>query len=160
MTRRVSSVGFTLIELVVTVAIIGLLAAMAVPTFQIAEQRSRETDFKLALREIRKAIDAYKQAGDEGRVEKKADETGYPPTLDVLVDGVPDQRDPNNAKIYFLRRIPRDPFFSDPSVPPQNSWKLRSYESEPDAPEEGKDIFDVYDGSGGVGLNGIPYAKW
>ena len=123
-------------------------------------QRSREQDLRLSLREIRKAIDAYKVAVEQGRVESKADESGYPPTLDLLVQGVPDQRDPNKANIHFLRRIPRDPFFTDPTVPAQGTWRLRSYESDPDSPAEGKDVYDVYSGSRGVGLNGVPYAKW
>ena len=160
MTYRSRPCGFTLIELVVTLAIVGLLAAIAVPTAEVAMQRSREQDLRLSLREIRKAIDAYKVAVEQGRVESKADESGYPPTLDLLVQGVPDQRDPNKANIHFLRRIPRDPFFTDPTVPAQGTWRLRSYESDPDSPAEGKDVYDVYSGSSRIGLNGVPYAKW
>ena len=155
-----SARGFTLVELVVTVAIVGLLASMAVPAAEMAYKRSREQDLKLALREIRRAIDAYKDGVDQGLVETKVGETGYPPNLQVPVEGVPNQRDPNKAKIYFLRRIPRDPFSADPTAAAQETWRLRSYESEPDAPEEGKDVYDVYSRSSATGLNGVPYAKW
>jgi general secretion pathway protein G len=152
--------GFTLIELVITVAIVGLLASVAIPTAELVFQRNHEQELRLALREIRAGIDAYKQAVDDGRVEGKVDETGYPPTLEVLVQGVPNQRDPNKAKLYFLRRIPRDPFSHDENVTPQGTWGLRSYESGPDEPAEGKDVYDVHSKSTGIGLNAVPYTKW
>jgi len=154
------SLGFTLIELVITVAIIGLLASIAVPTGEIVVQRNKEQDLRLALRDIRKAIDAYKQAYDEGRMVKLVGESGYPPSLKVLVAGVPDAKNPDKAKIYFLRRIPRDPMSADSESPPEQTWGLRSYESEPDSPSEGRDVFDVYTKSAGVALNGVPYREW
>ena len=123
-------------------------------------QRSREHDLRVALRQIRGALDAYKRAVDEGRVAKKADESGYPPSLDVLVRGVPDEKNPEKAKIYFLRRLPRDPFNSDSSAPPARTWGKRSYASPPEAPQEGKDVFDVYSLAEGKGLNGIAYREW
>ena len=115
---------------------------------------------RVALRDIRSAIDAYKQATDEGRVAKKADESGYPPTLEVLATGAPNNKDPEKRNIYFLRRIPRDPFFADPEAPAEKTWGLRSYESPPDNPSEGKDVFDVYSLSTGKGLSGVPYKQW
>jgi general secretion pathway protein G len=151
--------GFTLIELVVTVAIVGILASVTVPLAQLTLQRSKERALHLALREIRTAVDAYKQAADEGRIAKAADASGYPPTLQVLVAGVEDAKRVDHRKIYFLRRLPRDPF-----APPENdaasSWGKRSYESPPDAPAEGRDVFDVYSLAPGNGLNGIPYRQW
>lgn len=154
------SAGFTLIELIVVVAIVAILASGLLPLAELAAQRSRETDLHAGLRDIRTAIDAYKKATDEGRVMKKADQSGYPPSLDALVSGVPDEKSPDKRKIYFLRRLPRDPFFDDPSVADDKTWGLRSYESPPDDPREGDDVFDVYSKSSKTGLNGIPYRKW
>ena len=153
--------GFTLIEMVITVAIVGLLASAAFPMAEVAVQRSRESELHDALRQIRSAIDAYKQAADEGRVLAEAQKTGYPPTLQVLVDGVADAKSPNKEqKIYFLRRIPRDPLSTDATLPAEATWGKRSYASPPDAPQEGEDVYDVYTLATGVALNGIPYRQW
>ena len=100
--------GFTLIELLVTVAIVAILASIALPLAELSTQRSREAELRSALREIRTAIDAYKQAADQGRVKKSLEQTGYPPNLDLLVNGVEDEKDPKKARIYFLRRLPRE----------------------------------------------------
>jgi general secretion pathway protein G len=157
---RVRSRGFTLIEIVVTVAIVGLLASAVLPLAQLGVKRGKEQDLRVALREIRTAIDDYKAAADQGRIELEVGQTGYPPILDVLVDGVKDLRDPDGKMIYFLRRLPRDPFYPDPSVAAADTWGLRSYASPPDAPEPGDDVYDVYPLTSGVGLNGIPYRDW
>ena len=111
-----TAAGFTLIELVITVAIVAILASGLIPLTQLAAQRSKEQELRSSLREIRTAIDAYKKAIDDSRIEKKADQTGFPPKLDVLVEGVKDMKTPDGTKIYFLRRIPRDPFFEDSTV--------------------------------------------
>jgi general secretion pathway protein G len=152
--------GFTLIEMVVTVAILGVLAAGAVPLAEMAAQRSREAELRLALRQIRTALDEYKRAYDAERIEQRVGASGYPPNLGVLVSGVVDAADPQGARIYFLRRIPRDPFHRDPSVPAERTWGKRSYASPPQAPREGADVFDVHSLAGGVGLNGVPYREW
>src|SRR6185369_10924705 len=104
--------GFTLIELLVTLAILGLLATLAVPVGQTVSQRRNEQDLRRDLHEIRKAIDAYKVAYDEGRIAKSIVGNGYPKSLETLVEGVPDQKSAKRAKIFFLRRVPRDPFNS------------------------------------------------
>ena len=152
--------GFTLIELVVTVAIIGILAATVLPLAQISAQRAKESELRVAVRQIRDAIDAYKAAGDAGQIERQADASGYPPSLRVLAGGVADIKSAQPKLIYFLRRVPRDPFYPDIDTPADETWGLRSYESPPDAPAPGDDVFDVYSLSEKTGLNGLPYREW
>jgi general secretion pathway protein G len=151
--------AFTLIELIITVAIVGILASAVVPLAQLGLQRHKEQELRTALRQIREAIDAYKQAADDGRIEKKSDASGYPPNLDVLVKGVEDVKKPDKPMIYFLRRMPRDPLAQGESTAAQ-SWGKRSYASPPDEPREGDDVFDVYSRAEGEGLNGVPYREW
>lgn len=152
--------GFTLIEMVVTVAVVAVLAAMAVPVMQVTNQRAKESELRLALRQLREGIDTYKRYSDEGRIARPADGNGYPPTLQALVDGVPDARAPGKGRIHVLRRLPRDPFSTDPSVDAAATWGLRSYASPAEAPAPGADVFDVYSRAPGLGLNGLPYRAW
>jgi general secretion pathway protein G len=152
--------GFTLIEMMVTLAIIAVLATLVVPMAQISVQRSKEQELRLALREIRNAIDAYKRASDEGRLPRDSNSNGYPANLQVLVDGVADDKHPKRQKIRFLRRLPRDPMFPDTSVDAEKTWGLRSYSSEAGDPKEGSDIYDVYSRSPLPGLNSVPYRVW
>lgn len=146
--------GFTLIELVIAVAIVAVLATAALPLNELVVQRAKEQDLRRALREIRSGIDAYKQAVDEGRIVKKADESGYPKRLEDLVQGVEDQKSPRRDKIYFLRRLPPDPLTQD------GKWGLRAYASPPEDPREGDDVFDVFSMASGKGINGRPYREW
>ena len=150
--------GFTLIEMVITVAIVAILASAVAPVAQLSVQRHKEQELRTALRRVREAIDAYKQAADEGRIEKKADASGYPATLAVLVEGVEDIKKPDKPKIYFLRRLPRDPFAVD-STATDKAWGKRAYTSPPDNPREGDDVFDIYSQAEGKGLNGVPYKE-
>lgn len=152
--------GFTIIELLITLAIMAVLATAVLPVAEVSIQRTKEQDLRRALYEIRSGIDAYKRAVDDGRIPKIAGTTGYPKYLDLLVTGVPDQRDPKHTKIFFLRRIPRDPMNPDVAGSEANSWALRSYASEADKPREGDDVYDVYSTSAKIGLNGVPYKKW
>jgi general secretion pathway protein G len=152
--------GFTLIELLVTLALVGLLAAIAVPMADVAARRGKEQELRESLRSIRRAIDAYKQAGDEGRIQRPADASGYPPSLRVLVDGVADLRDPASRPIRFLRSIPREPFSDPERHSAEASWGKRAYASPPEAPAEGRDVFDVYSRDPRTGLDGVPYRQW
>lgn len=145
--------------MVVVVAIVGILASAAIPFVQYGEHRMKEHELRLALREIRQALDAYQKATLEGRVPRKVDGTGYPPDLATLTEGVTDLKTPDARKIYFLRRIPRDPF-APPETSDSDMWGLRSYASPPDEPKAGDDVYDVYSLSPGTGSNGAPYRDW
>jgi general secretion pathway protein G len=147
------SKGFTFIELMITVAIVALLASIALPLAEVTVQRNKEKEFRHTLREIREAIDAYKRAADEGTIERPADATGYPATLAVLAEGVTDKRKTDGSKVFFLRRVPADPISGE-------DWALRSYASTATEPQPGKDVFDVYSRSQEKGLNGVPYREW
>jgi general secretion pathway protein G len=155
-----SSRGFTLIELVVTLALLGLMASMAFPLTELAQVRTRELALKQALREIRGALDSYKAASDAGQINKPPGASGYPESLDTLVEGVVNLKAPTGAKLNFLRRIPRDPFHPDVSLTAAQTWLLRSYDSTPDDPRPGADVYDVISRSDRIGLNGIAYKQW
>jgi len=152
--------GFTLIEMVVTVAIVGLLATAVFPLAELGVRRAKEQELRLALRTIRTGLDAYKAAADQGRIELEVGDSGYPKTLHSLVDGVVDSKSADAEMIYFIRRLPRDPFYPDPSLPAAETWMLRSYASPPDNPQSGVDIYDVISQSQQIGINGIPYNEW
>jgi general secretion pathway protein G len=152
--------GFTLLELVIAIAILSILLVMAVPVVRLEIQRQKETELREDLRTLRNAIDAYKRAGDEGRIARKADASGYPARLEDLLRGTADAKDIKSHTIYFLRRIPRDPFNSNAELSAAETWGKRSYASPPDAPVEGDDVFDVYSLAEGTGINGVPYREW
>lgn len=152
--------GFTLIELLITLALLAVLATLVVPMVQVTQQRQKEQQLRVALREMRLAIDAYKRASDAGRIRKSVGATGYPPTLARLVEGEEDQADPKKQKMFFLRRLPRDPMADDPDLADEQTWAVRAYASEAADPQPGADVYDVMSASQQVGLNGVPYNRW
>ena len=152
--------GFTLIELVITLAIVGLLASAAMPLAQLVAKREKEAELRAALRDIRIALDAYRKEAQTGHIKQELGASGYPPDLRSLYVGVEDIAREDKVNLYFLRRIPRDPFFPDAAVAAEETWGLRSYQSPPDDPQPGDDVFDVYSLSTDKGLNGVRYRDW
>ncbi len=163
---RAVACGFTLIEILITLALVGLLAMGSSPLFELTAHRQKEADLRESLRVIRGGLDAYKAAVDTGALTKVAGQSGYPPTLDVLTESLlrADAADSNGtgtaSRIVILRRLPRDPFFPDPQVPAAQTWNVRGYASRPDDPQPGDDVFDVSSKSTRNALDGTPYASW
>ena len=152
--------GYTLVELLVVLAILALLAGMAMPMAQLVQQRERERELKRALWEIRDALDQWRKARELGAIVGPANAPPYPPNLSALTLPQRDARaDRTGVQWRFLRRVPRDPF-ADASLPAEQTWGLRSYHSEADAPQAGSDVFDVYSRSAGMGINGVPLRQW
>lgn len=149
--------GFTLVEMIVTLTILSVLAMAAMPLGETVVRHNREQALARALADIRHALDAFKEASDTGRI-KRISTSGYPPDLDTLVNGVADAQS-DTRMIYFLRQIPRDPFCPD-ETPDALCWDLRAYDSPPNAPQPGKDVFDVHSQSTQVGSDGRPYNRW
>lgn len=152
--------GFTLVEMVITVAIVGVLASAAMPLASLVSQRSKEQELRQSLLQVREAIDRYRKDFDSGKIAKGMTDSGFPKSLKDLTEGVVDQTSQKKKRLVYLRRVPRDPLHGDPSVKPEETWGLRSYDSPPDEPRSGNDVFDIYSLDKGVGLNGIPYSKW
>ncbi len=205
--------GFTLIELVVTLTLVSVLAMVAVPLYEVTVTRSKESELRSALREIRTALDAYKTAADSGVISKGIGDSGYPPSLKTLVEGVdtiatpvsgnggvnntnttntngtpgfgassfggggivsgsvqsgsPQSGSPASTSVdsipshmVFLRQVPRDPFFEDQTVPPDQQWNLRAYGAMPGDFSGGADVYDITTKSTATGLNGIAYKDW
>jgi general secretion pathway protein G len=143
--------GLTLVELVVTVAILAILASAAVPISMFKVKRERERELRRDLWEMRDAIDHYKDAADRGAFQTKLDSQNYPPDLDTLVKGV----DVQSKKVRFLRRIPIDPMTG------RAEWGLRSMKDDPTSDSySGESVFDVYSKSMGTALDGTKYSDW
>jgi general secretion pathway protein G len=143
--------GLTLVELIITVAIVGILASMAVPVARFQVKREKERELKRDLWEMRDAIDRYKDTADRGGIQLKADSMGYPPDLQTLVDGV----DVQTKKVRFLRAIPIDPMTKNAD------WGLRSNQDDADSDSwGGQNVFDVYSKSDGTAIDGSKYNTW
>jgi general secretion pathway protein G len=146
--------GFTLIELIVSVFIIAILVGLAIPLAKNSIKREREFELRQALRDMRTAIDAYKNASDRGMIQMKVDTNGYPDTLQVLVDGV-QLVGTVDKKLKLLRRIPVDPMTKS------MDWGLRSDQDDPKMNSwDGRDVFDVYTKSQGTAFDGTKYKDW
>ena len=149
--------GFTFIELVVVTTILLVLASTVMPLAQVGAQRQREAELRRSLREMRTALDKFKDAVDQGLIpstELEPANEGYPPDLETLVDGVSVANDASGRKLKFLRRIPVDPMTMD-------EWGLRSYQDDPDSSSwGGQNVFDVYTKSTGTALDGTKYRDW
>jgi general secretion pathway protein G len=156
---RRGAAGFTLIELVVALAVLALLAQSAAALSSLAARRTQEQELRTALRQIRSALDEHKALADAGRIARAADASGYPRRLMDLVEGVPDLRSARGERIVLLRRLPRDPL-ADRSLPAEATWGLRSADSPWNDPRPGRDVFDVYSLHPGSGLDGRPYRSW
>jgi general secretion pathway protein G len=150
--------GFTFIELLVVTTILIILASAIMPLTRVTLQREREAELHRALREMRTAIDRYKDAVDTGQIgaiDVKAGSEGYPPDLDTLVEGVSKANDASGIKLKFLRRVPMDPLTHS------TEWGLRSYQDKPDASSwGGQNVYDVYSKAEGTGLDGTKYREW
>jgi len=150
--------GYTFVELLVVAVIVMILASAALPLTKVTIQRQKEIELRRALRELRTAIDGYKDAADLQQIanfELEPDDMGYPPDLETLVNGVTRAGDATNVKLRFLRRIPVDPMTGEAD------WGLRSYQDRPDATTwGGQNVYDVYSKAQGTGLDGVPYSEW
>lgn len=154
------SQGFTLIELMVTLTLLSILALTALPLAEIISTRAKEHELRLALRQIRTAIDKYKSASDSSLIAKSVGESGYPATLELLTLPLSTGKDITQGTLILLRNLPRDPFHPDASTGASSTWGLRSYASPVSDPQPGIDVFDVHSLSQKTGLNGVRYDQW
>jgi general secretion pathway protein G len=152
--------GFTLIELMVTLTLLSILALTALPLAEVVSTRAKEHELRLALRQIRTAIDKYKSNSDASLIAKAAGDSGYPATLELLTAPLTTGKDITQGSIILLRSLPRDPFHPDPTASASSTWGLRSYASPASDPQPGNDVFDIRSLSQKTGLNGVRYDQW
>jgi general secretion pathway protein G len=156
------ALGFSLIELLVTLALIGIATAVALPFGALMQTRAKETELRVSLRTIRQALDNYKAAVDAGAIDKATGSSGYPSSLEILVTGVPRSAafGFSATPMVFLRQVPRDPFFPDRTSVPSLTWNIRSYGSPPGIFGDGTDVFDVSSKSSRLALDGTHLSDW
>lgn len=163
--------GFTLIELLITLALLGVVASAAMPLVEVTYKRMKESELKLALRTIRKALDEHRAAVDAGLLPRVAGDSGFPGSLEVLTQPLPLTGPVQGAganavegprTLVLLRQLPRDPFHADPATPAAQTWRTRSYGSRPDEwrQDTGQDVFDVSSSSAATALDGSRYDQW
>jgi general secretion pathway protein G len=159
---KISPWGFTLVEMLVTLALVGIAATVALPFTGLLETRAKEAELRTGLRTIRRALDNYKAAADSGAIDKPTGSSGYPPSLETLVQGVPRSSALgfSATPMVFLRRLPRDPFFEDRTVPASETWNIRSYGAQPGDFAQGADVFDVASKSNRLALDGSHLSDW
>lgn len=160
--RRCRQEGLTLVELLVTLALVGIAATVVLPFGVLMETRAKEAELRVALRVIRKALDDYKAAADAGLIDKPTGSSGYPPTLDVLAAGVPRSAAAGLGlpPMVFLRQVPRNPFYPDRVAPAQETWNLRVYGAPPGDFRAGRDVFDVSPRTERAALDGSRLSDW
>jgi general secretion pathway protein G len=154
--------GFTIVELLVTLALIGIAAAVMLPFGALMHTRAKEAELRVALRTIRQALDNYKAAADAGVVDRPTGSSGYPPSLDVLARGVPRSAalGASVTPMVFLRRVPRDPFYADAETPAAQTWNSRAYGAAEGDFRPGRDVFDVSSKSSATALDGSRVSEW
>ncbi len=161
-----ASPGFTLVEMLITLALVGLIALASTPLVEVTARRQKEAELRESLRIIRAGLDGYKAAVDSGMLPRVAGQSGYPPSLDILTESLlradaSDATGPNaTSRIVILRRLPRDPLYADPTTPAADTWNVRSYASRSDDPRPGDDVFDVSSKSSLTALDRTAYASW
>jgi general secretion pathway protein G len=157
-TRHGAAAGYTFVELLVVSVVLLILASAALPLTRVTIQRQKEAELRRALRDMRTAIDKYKDAVDFGQIgstDVRAGSEGYPPSLEVLVEGVSAANDASGRKLKFLRRVPIDPMTGEAE------WGMRSYQDRPDSTSwGGQNVYDVYSKSDGTALDGTKYRDW
>lgn len=164
--KRSAAAGFTLIELVITVALVGLMSLMTLPLYDVATTRMKESELRQALRTIRQGLDAYKAAVDDGRLASGPGDSGYPPSLELLTESLEllGKRNLSGSlatqRMVILRQLPRDPFNTDIDIPAAQTWRTRAYASRADDPQPGDDVFDVSSKSDRTALDGTKYSSW
>lgn len=155
LTPHVAEAGMTLIELIIACAILAVLATAALPLARVAIIHKKEDDLHYRLREIRDAIDRYKDYADQNKIQVQAGTEGYPPDLETLVKGVPLTGTTDSKRIHFLRELPPDPMTGN------TDWGMRSVQDDPDSQAwGGTDVFNVYSKSTSTALNGTKYSDW